>query len=313
MGILDNELINRLKKTCESYLRHTIEHLILQRDDYDNLLQIVINIQGALEAVIKLFIVKNKGYKEITIFKKHQYTYTEVQLLDDLNNGLLKFCNYEELIEKVNLSPTKESCINNLNDEFFEFDNEIKNIIKEFEKQRNQLIHIGLQSIKTESFYNAIRLIISIFTHFYYEANSLYGSFNYLEELLGSELFGKFVSLTGVKQEIETIALNKYDKKELKYCFGCGFLSMYPKHFDYYKCLFCGCEILEEFIYSENCPSCGKKEIIYDSLNIQDNLYVNGRCSYCKKIFKISRCNNCNKDVYYLHNGICPKCKKTII
>ena len=304
LGLLDSELKERLERTCKSYLKHAVEHIVLQNDDYDNLLQVIINIQGALETVIKLFIVNTKGYKEIAILKKKQETYSEKQLLNDLNNGCLKFCNYEELINKVNLNPNKESCIYDINfgDSFFEFDKDIKTIIKEFELQRNQLIHIGLQSIKTENLYNALLLIIEIFTHFYYEANNCCGAFNYLESILGEELFYKFSKVPGVKEYVEKRSKDKYEGF-MKYCFGCGFYTMYETLTDSYKCLFCGCELSKEFIFNEPCPNCKKHEIVYDSLNIEYNPYVDGRCSYCKRIIKIFRCKKSNrynhKSIYY--------------
>lgn len=108
------------------------------------------------------------------------------------------------------------------------------------------------------------------------------------------------------------MTIEKYDEENIKYCFGCDFFSMYPKDLDKYKCQFCGCEIEEEFIFHDKCPACGKKEIIYDSLNISENTYVEGRCSFCKGLFKISRCRHCKNDVFYTNNKICSICKKKL-
>ncbi|UTC43231.1 hypothetical protein [Treponema sp. OMZ 857] len=291
MKKLEDELKVRIRTTFIACFRHAIEHLTLERISIEDYLQIILNIQTSLELLIKLYVLEENHVEKILeekYFKK--CLPTEKFLLNLLKNGELHTKQYSLLLEKCSDAFTKD---------------ELK-LIREFEYERNQIIHIGIVRENTDLILKTIKLIVSIFSNFEYKERI---SNDYEEPLINilkdkiltPDLYDRLLSKTKIINEVEKFAQQKSD--EVHYCLECGNNTCIYE-FDTYKCLLCGYQFDDYVADCIQCPECNTDNMIFDKLNCTTTNAAAGRCACCGIALEIIECSDCGN--YY---PVCFACK----
>lgn len=278
-----NTLIEkRLRSTCLSFLKHSIEHIVLTDTSYDNSLQILVNIQSSFELLLKLIVFKKKGWKSIVQTKHHSCT--EKSLLNDLKNGNLKTFGFDDIAKEITNSE--------------EITPEDGELIKRFQLLRNQTVHLGFESLPKEIFYESIYLLSRVFNFLEYQeslSTTTVPISNFLEELLGHDLYRKFLDNTSIIADTTDRAFELFEK--VNFCLWCGQETLaHDELKGEWTCLLCGCRIPENAFEYIKCPVCNYNSLMFDVLNIKNNKYIEGLCCHCQE--RINVTYNKEDDVY---------------
>src|SRR5580704_7964160 len=124
-------LAETLAKSCRAYIQHGAEHLFTKLPSDEDLLQAILNMQGAMEVVAKLYQLKTNGWRSILETKHHQES--ECELIKKLNCGKLKTTGYEH--SKKHLIKGRE------------LDKPDEDLLTKIQGYRNSLAHLGLPSL----------------------------------------------------------------------------------------------------------------------------------------------------------------------
>jgi hypothetical protein len=98
MTNIEFEIKNRLTKTFSLLIQHALQHALDTDENDSNLLQIIINIQSALELLFKIRSLSEKGWTSIVPEKF--WARSENSILNDLKNENLRTVQYEDLLVK---------------------------------------------------------------------------------------------------------------------------------------------------------------------------------------------------------------------
>ena len=294
MNSIEEILKPTLEKNFKSYFIHAIEHLVEETQTESNILQVIVNIQASLEILSKLYVLNNFGWEKIIENKFHNKSAEDIEQL--IYNGMLKTKNFnsikEILLDNIQLDDTDSELLNN------------------FQKYRNQVMHLGVENLSEDILDEAVWFIVRIINILgWQDILKIQNQYlnNSLASLLGEALYKKLILKSGYIDEAIDNAESKYD--DVKYCFICGNNTLGANDWDdNYKCLVCGCQISNDnSVEYIDCPKCHMKEsVIYDALNISGNEYLKAMCCACKTYTYVSECNTCHE--VYIYKDTCSFC-----
>jgi len=283
LSFIEEILKPTLEKNFKSYFVHAIEHLVEEIQTESNILQVIVNIQASLEILSKLYVLNHFGWEKIIENKFHNKSEQELEEL--IYTGMLKTKNFSSI---------KNILIDNI--QFDDTDNELLN---NFQKYRNQVMHLGIKNLSEDILDEAVWFIVRIINVIgWQDILQIKNQYldNSLASLLGGNLYHKLILKSGYIDEAVDNAEDKYD--DVKYCFICGNNTLCANDWDdNYKCLVCGCQISnDDSVRYIDCPTCHKRgTVIYDALNISDNEYLKAVCCACKTYTNVSECNICKE------------------
>jgi len=273
------KLLESLKNTFKIYIRHDIEHSLSEQNP-TNILQAVINLQASLELLVKLNILSKNGWKEIVDHKFHSKN--EEQLIEIFNKGTLKtipFWKGKKFIE--------DNCI---------IDQDDKYLLDKFQNYRNSIMHLGVidpdYDIKHELFWFIVRIIHQLSWQDALELRHQYLS-NSMKELVGFELYEKMLKESAYIDEAVDRAYDITDDI-VRHCLECGNETWIETDNEYLLCLACGFRGDNQTFGFIDCPSCNSSSsLVYDPLNIDHNIFLDGKCCTCGDIIPVRKCKIC--------------------
>ena len=80
MDEVKKALEQRLVATFHEYIRHAFEHALDERERHVDVLQVIINLQTALELLSKLYTLRREGWKGIVDPKFHKKHGSEIRV-----------------------------------------------------------------------------------------------------------------------------------------------------------------------------------------------------------------------------------------
>ena len=282
---LEKKVFKLLKNNFNSFFKHAIEHLTSEDNEYNRTMYIF-SIQAALETLVKIYVLFQYGVLVILDFEQsHEINYrpkAQDYLLDLLNKKKLKTREYNELKQII------------LKDLYFS-DNE-KNLIAEFQKLRNQIAHMGVDSVEPE-FVNKVNCLIArVFNDLDFKEtiSENYEMENTLEKILGKDLFSKYIRKSNIINETEKYVADNNDEHNIYYCLECGNkTSIYNSKSGDIKCYLCGYKVNTYYADVMECPNCFRKSLYFDVLNTTSENDTDGNCPCCGASFTIARCGIC--------------------
>lgn len=284
---LEKKVFILLRNNFNSFFKHAIEHLISEDNEYNRTMYIF-SIQSALEILVKIYVLFQYGVLVILDFaQSHEVNYkpkTQEYLLDLLNKKKLKTREYNEL---------KQIILDDL--DFTESD---KNLISDFQKLRNQIAHMGTDSIESD-FINKVNFLIArVFNAlgFKEKISDNYDMENTLEKVLGKDLFCKYINKTDIIKETEKYVADNTEEENIFYCLECGNkTTVYDPSCGDLKCYLCGYKVNTYYADVMQCPNCFRKSLYYDVLNTTADNNTEGNCPCCGSHFTIARCDFCEQ------------------
>jgi hypothetical protein len=180
MNQIKEQLSERLKATFKHYVRHAIEHALSEEASENDILQVIVNLQAALELLSKLYVLQSKGWKEIVDPRFHNKP--ESQVLLAIQNGTLKttpfWKNKELIVQEIYLT------------------DDDKRLLDSFHHHRNQVMHLGVNNPSRDILIESIWFIVRILNQLNWQdtlpMHQQYLS-NSMEFLLGSDLYKKLI------------------------------------------------------------------------------------------------------------------------
>jgi hypothetical protein len=292
MGRIEKQLEIRLSATFKQYMRHAIQHALTEDATEGDILQVIINIQAALELLSKLFVLRRTGWQGIIKTQFHSKPESEVLLA--IENGTITTTPYWK---------NKEFIANEIY-----LNEDDKSLLDNFQNHRNQIMHLGViapsREILNESIWFVVRIINQLDWQDTLPMAEQYMS-NSLEYLLGKKLYSKLIKCSCYVDEAVDRAEELYDY--VKPCIQCGNESWALNEEEYRNCVVCGYRGSEDAFGFVDCPECkAKGTLIYDTLNIGSNAFLNGKCCACGKLIPVSQCNECGE--VYIYPGKCGFC-----
>ena len=171
-----------------------------------------------------------------------------------------------------------------------------KNLISDFQKLRNQIAHMGTDSIESD-FINKVNFLIArVFNDldFKESISENYEMENTLEKILGKDLFSKYIRKSNIIYETEKYVTDNNDEHNICYCLECGNkTSIYDSYSGDIKCYLCGYKVNKYYADVMECPNCFRKSLYFDVLNTTCDNSTTGNCPCCGSSFSIARCGIC--------------------
>ena len=147
MNRIEKQLNLRLSKTFKCCVRHAIQHALNKEETENDILQVIINMQASLELLAKRYVLKKEGWKSIV--KSEVHDKTESEIISAITNGEITTTPYWKNKEFI----SKEIYL--AEDDSYLLDN--------FQKNRNQIMHLGIVSpsreVLNESIWFMVRII----------------------------------------------------------------------------------------------------------------------------------------------------------
>lgn len=283
MTSIDSALEKRLVFTFKKYIRHALEHALKERAHQTDVIQVITNLQAALELLSKRYALKREGWRGIV--EKRHHDEPESEVIRKIENGTIKTKQYWEHKDYIK------------NDLLLDSDD--LDLVNKFQSYRNQVMHLGVVNAPKEILNDAIILVIRIFSRLeWYEVlplNSQYMS-NSLSELLGQKLSEKLLQNPSYVAEAVDFAF-EISTSDVKFCLQCGHEAWAKDGHGNLQCRACGFLGNVEAFGFIDCPSCETEEsVVYDNLNIGFNISIPSKCCACGKKSRVSRCKTCQTD-----------------
>ena len=279
MNLIEKQLRERLQNTFKLYVRHAIKHALNENETENDILQVIINLQGSLELLSKLYVLQFDGWKGIVDIRFHNKT--EYEIISAIDNGTIKTTPYWKNKEFIS-------------GEIYLDEND-KDLLDRFHNLRNQVMHLGAinhsRDILNEAIWFLVRIISQLNWQDTLPMRHQYLS-NSLEYLLGKNLYNKLITSSCYVDEAVDRAYQIYD--DIKFCIQCGNSAWGLNEAEDRICAVCGYRGYEGIFRFTNCPECGAIDmVVYDPLNIGCNEYIKGKCCACKEFIKIAKCPEC--------------------
>lgn len=290
---ITTELTKRLLTTSKELLVHSLEHALAYKPTENDILQTVVNLQAALELLSKHYVVCRDGWQSIVDPKHHAQN--ESQILDEISSGSLK---------TIPFWKAKELAFETLylNEDDVE-------LLSAFQSRRNQLMHLGFTSLShdilNEAIWFLVRIINQLEWKWFLPVHQQFLS-NSLKHAIGDNLYKRLTTNTSYVGEAVDRAYELYSSSTT-YCLECGNEALIKTEHDDYLCFVCGFEIDTDAMGLIDCPICKTpRALAYDSLNIDINQSIKGKCGCCRAFSSVSRCKTCHVD--HITEQRCPLC-----
>ena len=289
---LEKKVFTLLQTNFNSFFKHAIDHFTSEDNEFNRTMYIF-SIQTALEVLVKLYVLNEYGVLVLLDFEQsHEINYkpkSELDLLSMLDKMKLKTREFNEL-KKIILNDVK-------------FYNSDKELISEFQKLRNQVAHMGINSIDNAFIYKTNLFVTRVFNKLDFKdrISKNYDLENTLEKILGKNLFKEYLDKTSIINETEKYVVETYDKNDICYCLECGHkTAIYDASLENIKCYLCGYKINTYYVNVLDCPDCNCKSFYFDVLNTTSINNPDGHCSCCGAHYSVSKCDICGD--FYIPN-----------
>ena len=285
-------LDKRLRATFRDLFKHAMFHILGDK----NALQIIINLQIAVELLGKSYILNNSpmSWQNIILQKSYQNK-TEAELIKLINDNKIHTVGYVDVIKFLS---------NNLG-----LYQNIIALLEEFQTHRNQIVHLGIIKEPLNITDDALLLVIELFSQFeiIFHINEDMKN-NPFELLIGAESFSQLIHNTNYVEK----AIQKAENDIAYFCISCHHPTLIYNNCDAFHCICCGMIIASDSIAYLNCPICkSNNSVAYDALNIERNFSIKYDCLNCAYDLEIFSCPKC-KNISVSPAGeslICSFCK----
>lgn len=324
----EEAIVIGLKKTGIYLLEKSIDWF----EDSETLLSVA-NIQIAMELLLKAYVCRTYGFKNILTNKTRRLrdnNYTAY--LKELKCGQVKTLGFEEL--KTFLKDRKDTfsaVIENGNCPCFEIEYDyLEGSFSRFQSVRNAFLHLGVESsdidiewVSTEFFCVLIMFISLLLRKIDSIENQAQNEKIYIPSVyadagdvnlwstpmdilmrhLSENTILKLRNNRNFMDNLCDFAIGAYDSNSYV-CSKCGKKTLFLDVYDnFVKCVSCG----ECFIAAyADCIICNsKRTVIYDPWNIKYNKNIMpGFCYQCRKHPKVYKCPICGHAYTYSHKAI---------
>lgn len=290
---INSALDARLTSTFRLCLKHALQHALLARPGPNDILQTIVNIQTATELLSKLYVLRRIGW--IGIVDKSFHNVPKAKVLKSIENGSIRTKPHWENWQYVK--------------QHIHTDDEDKRLISNFQRLRNQVVHLGLLKPSKSSLHEAISFVVRIVHQLDWHAalphREEYFS-NSLRVVLGPTIYNKLIGNSPYCSSAKQRAHELFD--DVGFCFECG-NEAWIEDFapDVRTCLVCGYKAPSDALGFVDCPKCRKsRSVVYDVLNVDANPKVPGLCCACRHKTFVARCRACGCDhIYGKQCGLC--------
>jgi ribosomal protein L37E len=294
---LENLLAKTLAESCRAYIRHGAEHLFAKAPTQDDLLQAILNMQGSMEVMAKLYQLKTNGWKSI-LEKKH-HSEPEAELIIKLNSGKLRTTGYE--VSKKHLIKRRE---------LEELDEEL---LAKLQGYRNAIAHLGLPALPAGIKDEIKQLMVRVLNALAWEALAGRWTEIFLENrssiVLGPELFAKVMADKSYVNE--AIKLSDEKSSRVRNCPECwkptfGEVEIRDTAV---LCFCCGYGLAEMMVKFAQCPICeGENNLFYDASNAGNMNLVGAICLDCRQKMDVVVCQECGSVALNASGSNCKSC-----
>jgi uncharacterized protein YbaR (Trm112 family) len=294
---LEKLLSKTLAESCRAYIRHGAEHLFAKAPTQDDLLQAILNMQGSMEVMAKLYQLKTNGWKSILENKHHAES--EAELIEKLNSGKLRTTGYE--VSKKHLIERRE---------LEELD---KELLAKLQGYRNAIAHLGLPALPVGIKDEIKQLMVRVLNASAWEALAGRWTEIFLENrssiVLGPTLFTKVIADKCYVNE--AIKLSDEKSSRVRKCPECwkptfGEVELGDTAV---LCFCCGYGLAEMMAEFAQCPICkGENNLFYDASNAMNMNPVGAICLDCRQKMDVVVCPVCNKVALNLTGSKCESC-----
>lgn len=281
MGTIKNQLEIRLKKSFKVYIMNALEHALCEVTSESHVLQVIINMQAALELLSKFFVLQHEGWKGIVDNRFHDKS--EIEILSLIKSGKIKTTAYWKNKDFI----SQEIYLNE----------DDKWLLDKFQEHRNQIMHLGMlnpsHDILNESIWLMVRIINQLNWQDTLPMRDQYLA-NSLESLIGDDLYEKLLNNSCYVGEAVDRAHELYPD-DIKHCLQCANESWALNDKEYRVCMVCGYRGDEDTFGFTDCPLCkAEGAVVFDALNIGDNEYIKGKCCSCREYILVRECKKCH-------------------
>lgn len=280
--IFENLLAKTLAESCRAYIRHGAEHLFAKSPTRDDLLQAILNMQGSMEVMAKLYQLKTNGWK--SILKEKHHDEPEAELIKKLNTGKLKTTGYED--SKKHLIKRRDLEI--VDDE----------LLSKLQGYRNAIAHLGLPVLPSEINDEIKKLMVRVLNALAWEALAGGWTEIFLENrssiVFGPALFAMVMADKCYVNEAIALAHEKSDK--VRKCPECWKPTFGEVDFGDLPvlCFCCGYGLAEMMAKFAKCPICrGEDNLFYDAANAGNMNPVGAICLDCRQNMDVVVCQEC--------------------
>ena len=294
---LESLMSKTLTESFRAFIRHGAEHLFVKAPTRDDLLQAILNMQGSMEVMAKLYQLKMNGWQSILEERHHHEP--EAELIRKLHAGKLRTTRYEDskkyLIERRDLEEAD------------------KELLARLQGHRNAIAHLGLPSLPPGVSDEIKKLMVRVLNQLAWE--SLAGRWMdvFLENrssiVLGPELFAKVVA--DKTYVAESISLSDEKSCQVRNCPECWKPTFGEVDFGdtAVLCFCCGYGLAEMMAEFGQCPICQKgNNLFYDPSNAGNMNPVGAICLDCRQKMDVVVCPDCGKVALRSNASNCESC-----
>lgn len=287
MTINEEKIYTDLQNNSFIFFKDFIERITNkdnQNEDYisNELVALSISsLQISIELALKALVLKKCGLRSLMSTQNSSKTLDE--LYAEFLNNSIKVLNFE----KIKIFAKANNLIDSIDEDDYE-------IITEFQKYRNGIVHLSFNFHENDYFdlkYDIIYFAINILIKILCSCDESIKPSEFLEYNLGSEYHKRLINYSPYISAMEKLAIANSFK--VYNCMECN-NETYSKDDDY--CYSCNLTDIAE--HCRDCEFCDeKRSMIYDGLNLELN--NNETKAYCL---------NCQNDTYIF---LCPECEVT--
>jgi len=291
MDTITPALRERLEITSRRLLTHALEHALGDAQSETDALQTVINMQAALELLSKLRVLHRQGWRAIVDGKFHSQP--ERDVLEAIRRGEIKTVAYWQSKEVMSQDLYLED--------------EDKRLLSDFQRHRNQIMHLGLVEVPKDVLNEAIWFLVRIIHQLDWRSPRRDYFENSMQEYIGVSLYAKLMGHSAYVSEAIDRAYS-LAPHHVRYCIECGNEAMLENEVDDLSCCVCGFQAPAHSIGFVDCVACRARDAVaYDRLNIGAEDQP-GLCARCRIRTTVSKCRKCTRGIY-ANGGRCPFCE----
>lgn len=294
MKLLSKELERLLMISCKRFLNHALDHILnAERNDVD-IVQSILNVQGAIEVISKVYHLRNEGW--MAIIDNRHHSETEDELLDKLSKGELKTKQYWKSKEYVEKS--------------MDYFSEAKPLLKKFQHYRNSIAHLGLSELPEFIDSDILEVLIRVINTLNWD-ESMPGGFSQMVDstiqFIGESRFKELLKHPDYRELAEDKA--REVGLTVHKCFQCNSRAWSRTDYEELLCYACGYRLSEELVGFEDCTACGSEQtLIYDKIQ-EHGCDVPARCTECSNMTIVARCDACGTASEYVGTWKCRVCE----
>jgi hypothetical protein len=294
LELLSKELERLLMISCKRFVQHALDHILIPvRNDVD-IVQSILNVQGAIEVISKVYHLRNAGWKAVVDNRHHDKT--EGELLEKLCKGELRTKPYWKSKEYVETR--------------MDYFSEAKPLLKKFQHYRNSIAHLGLSELPEFIDSDILEVLIRVINTLNWDA-SMPNGFSHMDDstiqFIGDNRFKKLL------KHPDYIELAEDKAHEVGWvvhkCFQCKCRTWARTDLDELLCCACGYRLSEDLVEFEDCNMCESEQTLMYDKNQGHGHGVTARCTECNYMALVASCHNCGNASEYVETWECRVCE----